>query len=732
MVTSLLPGSKGGSRGHKSQEPKAHQRLDIQGLRMVAVTLVVLSHLFHWPRGGFIGVDVFFVISGFLITGSLLHTLEKNGRISFSSFYRRRVRRIVPAATLVLAVTCVAAYLIFPASRFKSIELDAVAAFFFVSNWRFGIEGTDYFNASGAVSPLQHYWSLSVEEQFYFIWPAVILAIGLMVTHKSWSRRARLALSASVMGAVVSASFVYSFLDTASNPTWAYFSTLTRVWELGIGALLAITISLYDRIPDAVRPVLAWLGLIMITLGAFTITEAGGGFPAPLAAVPVLGAALVITAGVRGEHRFLGILTNRLSTYVGDISYSLYLWHWPSIILLGALMDRNGYYFAASLFLMFGLSIAAYHFFENPIRASKWLATVEETKDRSILDRSRWRLPTLKMSETNQGIGIGALALVTAGLAAYALTPSAPTLLPPAASAGPNLSVTKAAVVGPEQAKLTAELNSALKAEQWPPDLTPTMDEVISESPNRTDVSDCGGPRPPALSACTWGSTTAPHTLTMVGDSTSMAYAEAFKWVANNSNGAWKVQLLSMTGCSFMIGDLQAPNQTLQSACPGRVASEIQSVGSARPDIVVVTNNYADRKFVSTGQPMSLPERTDAVANAIAQIASHASTVIMLPPPPADKELQQCYTRRSAPTDCVTTVTTDWLRFEEVDRNVADRFKNANFLETRRWFCSESSYCPAFAGTLPTKRDKVHVTPDFSDRLGPVVRESLRDAGLGV
>ena len=191
----------GGSRRGQSQRGKAAsrptmQRSDIQGLRMIAVLLVVLSHLFHWPQGGFIGVDVFFVISGFLITGSLLHTFEKTGRISFSNFYRRRVRRIVPAATLVLIATCVVASFVFTASRFRSTVLDAVAAFFFVSNWRYGVEGTDYFNASGPISALQHYWSLSVEEQFYFVWPAVIFAIGIAAAKRAWSRRRRLAVSA--------------------------------------------------------------------------------------------------------------------------------------------------------------------------------------------------------------------------------------------------------------------------------------------------------------------------------------------------------------------------------------------------------------------------------------------------------------------------------------------------------------------------------------------------------
>lgn len=379
----------------KSQ-PTSGPRADIQGLRTIAVLLVVFDHLLGWPRGGFIGVDVFFVISGFLITGSLLHTLEKSGRISFRSFYSRRIRRIVPAATLVLVVTVIASYFVFSATRFKETTVDALWAFLFGANWRFAIEGTDYFNSDSALSPLQHYWSLSVEEQFYFVWPAVILAIGVITTRRSWSRRARLRLSAATMGVVIAASFIYAVVDTADNPTWAYFSTFTRVWELGVGALLAIGISWLERIPNVLRPMISWAGILMIAVGAFVITETGGGFPAPWAVLPVVGAALIIGAGVAGEREYIPVLTNRASVYIGDISYSLYLWHWPVIVLLATVIDVDIYFYVGALLLMFALSIGCYHGFENPIRLSNWLTSNAEHSDLKALKKSRWRLHAVK------------------------------------------------------------------------------------------------------------------------------------------------------------------------------------------------------------------------------------------------------------------------------------------------------------------------------------------------
>ncbi|MFD6058108.1 acyltransferase family protein [Rhodococcus wratislaviensis] len=723
VVNSLLWESKRGGRRLKSHSQETHQRLDIQGLRMVAVMLVVLSHLFHWPRGGFIGVDVFFVISGFLITGSLLHTLEQTGRISFSNFYRRRIRRILPAATLVLFATYVAAQAVYTTGRFQSTLLDAVSGFFFVANWRYGLEGTDYFNASGPVSPLQHYWSLSVEEQFYFVWPAIIFVVGLVAVRKS-----RRVLAAVVMGAVVAASFAYSIIGTASNPTWAYFSTLTRVWELGVGALLAITIRHCERIPDALRPFLAWLGLAMIGVGAFAITETAGGFPAPWALVPVMGAAFFIAAGVSGNHRFLSIFTNRVSRYIGDISYSLYLWHWPIIVLLASLMDRSAYYFATALFLMSGLSIAAYHLIENPVRASKWLETSSETKDRRILDRSRWRLPTLKMSEANQSIGIGALALATAGLVVFALAPVAPPSASSLISAGMP-SVVEASQGGPAQEALSREIRAAALAAAWP-DLSPSMDEVSARV--RSGVSDtvgaCTGLTPPQIDQCTFGDPSAERTIAVLGDSTAMTYVETFKWIADHSSGSWKVEVLAMSGCPFADGEFVAPNAALQSACPGRVSRGIEHVKTTRPDLVVIANNYAPRKLVSSKSDITVHERRLSEEAAVRQVAESSGKVVMLAPAPQGEDVRQCFTKQSTPSDCLTTVDALWLDVLAMESEMSQS-NHWLHINTLPMFCTTSQYCPSFIGSTPVKVDQVHLTSEYAVAMAPALMEKLQSVG---
>ncbi|WP_432676786.1 acyltransferase family protein [Rhodococcus pyridinivorans] len=708
-----------GRAPRRRQKPQSNQRLDIQGLRMVAVMLVVLSHLFDWPQGGFIGVDVFFVISGFLITGSLLHTVEKTGRISFSSFYRRRIRRIVPAATLVLFATVAASYFVFSGSRFDSTVIDALWAFLFVSNWRFGLEGTDYF-AAEFVSPLQHYWSLSVEEQFYFVWPVVILAVSYFALRKKMPTNSRLNITASVMGVAVVGSFAYSWYDTVNEPARAYFSTLTRVWELGVGALLAIIIRHFDRLPNRIRPFLAWGGLLTIGIGAFVISETGGGFPAPWAVLPVLGAAMIIGAGTQGGHLYLGFLTNRFSTYIGDISYSLYLWHWPVIILLAAVMDVGVYYYAAAIFLMFGLSIAAYHFFENPIRASKWLENSEERKDRSFLDVSRWRMPTLRLSETNQSVGIGALALITAGLAAIALVPPSVSTFPPTARVAPAQDATAVAkVLGPAQAALAEEIANSLQATSWP-ELNPSMDAAISGPQAPRDILSCGIVDRIDSASCTWGSPTAPRTIVILGDSIAMTYVQSLKNFAEGSDGQWKVRTEAMFGCTFVGIEQPERNNDIGAACPGRKDEAIAVVNEVRPDVVIISNRY-------DATPSG--EWAAGMSKLTSQFAANVGKIVFLSAPPDDITIGDCFNRISSPADCISKVTPTWRDRARIEKILAERL-NGLFIDSRPWFCTIDDYCPSFVGTTPVKSDKVHITPEYGAKISPAFAEALREAGI--
>ena len=342
-------------------------RPDVEGLRAVAVLLVVLYHA-NVPRvtGGFVGVDVFFVISGFVITGLLLRERQGTGRTSIVNFYARRVRRILPAATLVILVAVAASYWALGYVSGNIVADDGRWAAVFLSNFHFEAVGTNYFTAKLPPSPLQNFWSLSVEEQFYIVYPTLFLVLARVKGRLSLQTKVAIALVV-----VIVASYWLSVAQTASQPTAAYFSPFTRAWELALGALVAVGTPWLKRIPAPGAALLTWAGLAAIAVAAFTFT-AQTPYPGSLVAIPVLGAALVITGGVVAPR--LGaeqVLKLRAFQWFGKRSYSLYLWHWPILIIAAEQAGKTTLPLRDNLgLILFAIvvSMASYRLVENPIR----------------------------------------------------------------------------------------------------------------------------------------------------------------------------------------------------------------------------------------------------------------------------------------------------------------------------------------------------------------------------
>jgi len=302
-------------------------------MRALAVGLVVLYHF--WParvRGGFVGVDVFFVISGFLMTAHLLrHPPQRFA--DMVAFWGRRVRRLLPAAFTVIVVVMAAVMVFGPDTQWQANGSAAIAASAYVANWDLARLAVDYLAASTPATAFQHYWSLSVEEQFYLVWPLLVLVAGLIAVHRK--RDVRPAVGVGV-GLVVLASFAWSVYYTAANPSAAYFVTTTRMWELAAGGAIAVGYPALERW-FAGRPVvqvsLVAVGAAMIVWSALVLT--GEAFPGWVAAIPVAGAALIIGVGP-ADYRvsFDRVLKWRPFQWMGDISYSVYLWHWPVVVIL--------------------------------------------------------------------------------------------------------------------------------------------------------------------------------------------------------------------------------------------------------------------------------------------------------------------------------------------------------------------------------------------------------------
>ena len=310
-------------------QPK-HFQPHIQGLRAIAVLLVVVYHFYPGRlSGGYIGVDIFFVISGFLITGQLARELQRTGRIALPGFWAKRARRLLPASIVVLLFSTLATLFLLPLSGLVASLREILASTFYVENWALAAGSVNYL-ASSDESLVQHYWSLSLEEQFYVIWP--LLLLGATWLGARFAAERRWAFLVGVVVAVSALSLLSSVLYTASNPSEAYFATFTRMWEFGVGALVALLPRFRPRGALATN-VVGYTGLAVI-LACGYFYDRTTPFPGWLALIPVLGTAAVLMADQRERRLDVGsVLSTRPAQFVGDISYSLYLWHWPLIVI---------------------------------------------------------------------------------------------------------------------------------------------------------------------------------------------------------------------------------------------------------------------------------------------------------------------------------------------------------------------------------------------------------------
>ncbi|MEO6470368.1 MAG: acyltransferase family protein, partial [Aeromicrobium sp.] len=308
-------------------------RAEIQGLRALAVGLVILYHL--WPLhlpGGYIGVDVFFVISGFLITSHLVREVESSGRISLPQFWARRARRLLPASLLVAAVSAVGVLVLVPKTLWVQFLREVFASVLYVQNWALARDSVDYLAADNVVSPVQHFWSLSVEEQFYLVWPLLIL-LAVALSRRRSNRWKRVAIAVT-LGAVVAVSLAYSVWETFKTPQSAYFVTPTRAWEFGVGGLLAVLGTATRSEWNPARSAVSWIGIGAIAISALTFTDQTP-FPGWAAMIPVCGALAIIWAGeTSGWWSSTWIARSVPVRFIGDTSYSSYLWHWPLIVLV--------------------------------------------------------------------------------------------------------------------------------------------------------------------------------------------------------------------------------------------------------------------------------------------------------------------------------------------------------------------------------------------------------------
>lgn len=676
------------------------KRLDIQGLRAVAVVLVILNHLIGWPTGGFAGVDIFFVISGYLITGLLLREQQMTGRISLRRFYTRRAKRILPAALTVLIVTVAGSYFLFPRQRANGILVDGFWATIFGSNWRSIATGTDYMHATDAISPLQHFWSLSVEEQFYLFVPiALVLSFAL-------AQRSPRVIIGTVIALLTAGSLAFAIWETGVNPTSAYFSTWSRVWELGAGALLALGIARIRLAPMFLLKASTWSGLLLLAAGAVLITGSTP-FPGPWALIPIIGTVLVIIGGSRTAGP--SVLTNPVATYIGTVSYSLYLWHLPVIVFISALLPQRGPVFVGvCVILISALAILSYHWIESPLRAAKW---------------TKWKRPG--RPSVTKAIALPALLILVIGSGIVAVQYGSPAVAQSASIEGLTVGGARSSSLAAER---LADIETSMAATSWP-DLEPAIDEIdegsrapewVEDGCLARESNNTLSPEENA-SRCVYGNLTSSQTLALVGDSIAISYLPAIRTALEED---WRIEVFTMSQCPAV--DVKM----LFDGDPGSICTDFRKwtadqINAESPDLVVLASGPGSIGKLASGNTgdEAVSEWTKGAARTFETYKDQ--TVVSLDAPPPMNKLDECAIIGSSPKDCVSGVSEQFVDLSAGIRSAAAGYPNVAVPPTINWFCNENGLCPSFVGKFPTVVDGNHLGHTAAQSLAPLVKETL-------
>jgi peptidoglycan/LPS O-acetylase OafA/YrhL len=665
---------------------KSTFRGDIQGLRAVAVVLVMLWHggLSVLP-GGYVGVDVFFVISGFLMTGLLYKEACADRRISLPGFYARRARRLLPASALLIIFVAVSTRLFLPSVRLDSIGKDLLASSLFGMNWRLSSQSTDYLASSLAASPLQHFWSLGVEEQFYFIWPVLLLIFTIRARRRRTSLTAGAAL---LLAAVTIPSLLWSIHLSSSNPGSAYFVTTTRLWELAVGGVVAVFAAHVHRIPTPAAIAVGWVGLAAAVASAFIYTTHTT-FPGYAAALPVLGTAAVIAAGpaagARGPVAVLGLAPLRK---IGDWSYSLYLWHWPVIVIAtvkwGPLSQSQGLAVVAISFLP---ALLAFYLVEEPARTAKALRHT---------------------GDALKGGGLILLASSTAALVFLAVSPAIP---PATAVSASSSQVGTGQKFGAQVLAASPMGDPAGVAVDDPGDFTP--------QPGQVETSPvCGVARDnDAIKTCDVGDLSSSVHAVLVGDSHAGQWATALAEVAVQRK--WRLTLVTKDGCPYTsvrvltswTASCEAWNKNLAAYL---AAQRPAVVITSQSEYVVSTRGPADTK---AGAPATM---ADGLRNNYVTLIAAGTKVLVLRNTPwpgidigdcvsgSSGQFKKCAVSRSKALDHVGAAQVA----------AVEGLVGASLIDLNDAICPDNPCAPVIGGVL-VYRDSHHITQTYGLSLVP-------------
>ena len=646
----------------KAPSSAAEFRPDIEGLRGIAILLVLLFHAgLPWTPGGFVGVDVFFVISGFLITGKLWRESQQPGGLNITRFYAWRIRRLLPAALVAVAlISLVGLLLAAPLDR-SELAADGAASALSLANMRF-IGSVDYFAATTSPSPFLHFWSLSVEEQFYLVWPALIV---LLTWRGGSSRRLIVALLIGVV-----ASFALSIWLTDTSPARAFYLLPTRVWQLGVGGLLALVgVMGTSRRAGA----LAWAGLAAVAVAGVALT-AEMPYPGLAALLPTAGAVALLYGGAApsGPVRLLAAAPLR---FLGKISYSLYLWHWPLLVLPLMFLERalTGVEVVASVAAAIGVSWLSWRFVEQPFRYG---------------DRSR---RATSWSAIRVGVaGILSVALFTQGLAA-ALPSSAVAVQPT-----PSPSGSPVASDGP----ITL-----------PADLTPSLASARDDEERLRGDGCLAFERVTTPPNCVYGVKGSAITIALVGDSHASHWFPAIEAIALERG--WRLLTFVKVSCSFTT--LVQRNLALKREyreCTAFNEATVARLNQIKPALTIIVNR---RTFRPIEENITSALAGAALGEMVARIPG--ATAILVDTPDPGRDVPACLSKH--PSDiraCLFTQDDADNREIGIAERVAADVSGARLIDLTANICTEWP-CSPISGSVLIYRDEDHMTETFSRSL---------------
>ncbi|GAB2484974.1 acyltransferase family protein [Nocardiopsis aegyptia] len=678
-----------------SASPRTAHRTDIEGLRAVAALLIAVYHIWFGTVSG--GVDVFLVLTGFLITGSLVRAMERDGRLALGAFWSKLARRLFPSGAVVLAAVLVSAYLLLPRSRWTDVIADVQAAALYYGNWHLSLGSVDYMAENSAAGPVQHFWSLGVQGQFYLLWPVLVILAGLVAAR--CGLRVRTAALAAV-GAVLATSFAYSLWITSTDPVWAYFDTGARLWELALGGVLALVIARV-RLPRPLRLVLGWTGLAALVLCGLVV---GDSLPYPGVASlwPALAAVAVLLAGAGGDApgrlsatRLLGA---RPLVWLGGRAYTLFLWHWPILVfhLEVTGQDRPT--------LLGGLGVLGCAF----------AAAVLTTR---LVDGSLTRLTRTRRAPS-WSLAAGVLFVVPVLLAGlvWGGAIERDRQLRMELSSDP-MSYPGAAVT----------LNPAL-AENLPalpvyPDTATVATDTVDQTRDCNALTDAT-----EVVSCDFGDPEAGFTMVLAGSSHARHWFQALRAVVEQHD--WRLIMMTKNACQFS-ADEQVYRGVPFTECTAWNADVMERIAEIGPDAVFTTATRTTAGGEEEDPPGTPPERTpDGYVERWRELEELGVAVLAVRDTPRfGFDVAECVDREGA-RGCV-----EEQSFSMAERapyeDLADVPANTRFLDLTEHLCGDG-VCRGVIGNQLAYYDTNHFSHAFSRSLAvvlePYLLESLPEA----